>query len=149
MTKQEEIENFFTSVEKVVFSEPESKNDHLKGVPLIWLLLEETKFNTYRKNGKLQKIITDFVHNGKLLFEILQTANQTFQISLVRKDSEEQIFLDNAEIDQSINDFIRLTNKNDKIFLLIGSSQNDEILPEAEKFKNLLLILDGYSVLQV
>ena len=81
-----------------------------------------------------------------VFFKILQEANETFKVSIVEKDSNSEIPLQNAVIDDSINNFINLTDKNDKIFLLIASHQNNEILFEQEKFKNIFLILDGYSV---
>jgi hypothetical protein len=149
MTRQEDIENFFASAEKVIFSEPESEYDHLKGVPLVWLMLEQRKFDAYRKNGKLRKTIAEFLHGSPIFFKILQNGNDNFRISIVKKESEEEIFLHYSEVDQSIHRFINLTPENDKIFLLIGSRRNNDLIPGNEKFRNLLLILDGYSLVRV
>jgi hypothetical protein len=146
MRKTDEIESFFTDVEKIVFSEPESKDDHLKGVPLIWLIFGKKKLDYYKRNGKLKKIINGFAERMAVFFKILQETNQTFKVSLVEKHSNAEIPLQNAVIDGSINNFINLTNKNDKIFLLISGHHNNELQFEKEKFKNLFLILDGYSV---
>ena len=146
MRKTDEIANFFTDVEKIVFSEPESKDDHFKGVPLIWLILGKKKLDYYKKNGKLKKIITGFAETMTVFFKILQGTNETFKVSFVEKDSNAEIHLQNAVVDGSINNFINLTGKNDKIFLLIAGHHNNEILFEQEKFKDSFLILDGYSV---
>jgi hypothetical protein len=146
MRKTGEIENFFTDVEKIVFSEPESKDDHLKGVPLIWLILGKKKLDYYKRNGKLKKIITGFAETMTVFFKILHERNETFKVSFVEKYSNAEIHLRNAVVDGSINNFINLTGKNDKIFLLVAGHHNDEIVFEQEKFKDLFLILDGYSV---
>jgi hypothetical protein len=142
----DEIASFFTGVEKVIFSEPESKNDHLKAVPIIWLILHKKKFDHFRRPGRLTKLMEGFGEPAEIHFKIFYENRQPSRVSVFEQCNNVEIPLQNAMIDTSVGEFIKLTEKNDKIFLLIAGHENGEIVFDEEKFRNLVLILDGYEI---
>ncbi len=144
-----ELIKFFSDVEKIIFRAPASKVYNKEDSPLICLLLVRNKLNEYCHNN-INKKIQDLFDHKRMVFQFnINKLSKNVELYLANEESDELYKFTNAIIDEeSVRNFITLTDLNDKIPLLIGNYDSDRIQLNQATKNNLLLILDGYKVIQ-
>ncbi len=146
---EHELITFFSDVEKIIFRAPASKVYNTEDSALICLLLVRNKLNEYCHNN-INKKIQDVFGHKRLVFQFtINKLSKNVESYLSNEESDEHYKFTNAIVDEeSVRSFITLTDSHDKIPLLIGNYDSNRIQFNQVTKNNLLIILDGYKVVQ-
>src|SRR4029078_7156427 len=146
MTLQNEIQRFFSDVVQIIFPERKPGTEDVKDVPLLVLLFKKNRFNEYLDSG-ISKKIRSFL--GDKEPRLLITGNEDIKnviLSIVNGKNDDSFNFPNAVLDYSFKTFVGITEKNDKIFLLMASEADRHVKVDKDKHQTLILILEGYTI---
>ena len=146
MTVQNEIQRFFSDVVQIIFPERKPGTEDVKDVPLLVLLFKKNRFNEYLDSG-ISKKIRSFLGDKEPM--LLITGNEDIKnviLSIVNGKNDDSFNFPNAVLDHSFKTFVSITEKNDKIFVLMASEADRQVKFDNDKHKTLILILEGYTI---
>ena len=138
-----ELQKFFNKVKGVILI-PKGSKLSLMDYALLCLVLDEETYINFKHYG-INNIIIGLLDNKYPLLSIkTEDNNNMVGLSIVDKDSGLIFKFPDQGMSEPLVKFLQETNHDDKIPIMLGYFNGDNLVFDQTIKSNLLLILDGY-----
>jgi hypothetical protein len=143
--QSKELQKFFSKVMGVIMMPKDSKLA-IDGYPTILILLNENDFIDF-KDYTVDKNIVKLLDDKYPILHIELDETRTHAAFAIRDvDSGLNFWLPDQPVGDALFEFLKDTEMEDKIPLMLGMSTGGNVSMEPELKKNVLLVLDGYFI---
>ena len=143
MRMENDVEELFADVQKIIFSPRKPGKTDPKNIPLVTLIISTHKMQEYMSKCVITKAMEELYPRKCIL--LIESSKKSIHFSIADADGKNPIPMPNAQFDLSFPEFLQKTRWHDKIFLLIGGVDNFILAYGQELKQHLFLVLDGYS----